>query len=101
MSLDGRKNNRGTIGNNGGRPSKTEELALIERLSPMDDLALKLLNDKLEQGDMSALKMFLEYRWSKPKQEVSLETDVNFKVPAPNVYNIAPPLSHSENEIEL
>jgi len=41
---DGRKNNSGKIGNNGGRPPKSEEIALIARLSPMDDLALKLLN---------------------------------------------------------
>ncbi len=64
---DGRKNNTGKIGNNGGRPPKSDEIALIARLSPMDDLALKLLNDKLEEGDMAALKMFMEYRWSKPK----------------------------------
>jgi hypothetical protein len=101
MHLDGRKNNRGTIGNNGGRPPKTEELALIERLSPMDDLALKLLNDKLEEGDMLALKMFMEYRWSKPRQEVSVEGDLTFNVPPPNVYNTAPPLPHSENEIDV
>jgi hypothetical protein len=101
MHLDGRKNNRGTIGNNGGRPPKTEELALIERLSPMDDLALKLLNDKLEEGDMLALKMFMEYRWSKPKQEVSVEGGLNFNVPPPNVYNTAPPLPHSENEVDV
>ena len=98
---DGRKNNSGTLGNNGGRPPKSEELALISRLSPMDDLALKLLNDKLEEGDMSALKMFMEYRWSKPKQEVSVDGDLNFRIPGPVIYNTAPPLAHSENEIDV
>ena len=98
---DGRKNNSGTLGNKGGRPPKSEELALIARLSPMDDLALKLLNDKLEEGDMSALKMFMEYRWSKPKQEVSVDGDLNFRIPSPVIYNTAPPLSHSENEIDV
>jgi hypothetical protein len=92
---------RGGSRENAGRKPKSEELALIARLSPMDDLALKLLNDKLEDGDMSALKMFMEYRWSKPKQEVSVDGDLNFRVPAPNVYNTAPPLSHSENEIDV
>jgi hypothetical protein len=92
---------RGGAREGAGRKPKTDEIALIERLSPMDDLALKLLNDKLEEGDMTALKMFFEYRWSKPKQEVSIDGDLNFKVPGPNVYNLAPPLSHSENEIDV
>ena len=67
----------------------------------MDDLALNLLNDKLEEGDMLALKMFMEYRWSKPKQEVAVDGGLNFTVPAPNVYNTAPPLPHSENEVDV
>jgi hypothetical protein len=92
---------RGGAREGAGRKPKTDEIALIERLSPMDDLALSLLNDKLEEGDMTALKMFMEYRWSKPKQEVSIDGDLNFKVPAPNVYNSAPPLPHSENEIDV
>jgi hypothetical protein len=97
---DGRKNNTGKIGNNGGRPPKSDEIALIARLSPMDDLALKLLNDKLEEGDMAALKMFMEYRWSKPKQEVSVDGDLLLSIPAPIIYNTAPPLANNENEIE-
>jgi hypothetical protein len=53
--------NRGGARENAGRKPKSDEIALIARLSPMDDLALKLLNDKLEEGDMAALKMFMEY----------------------------------------
>jgi len=30
-----------------------------------------------------------------------LDADINFKVPAPNVYNNAPPLSHNENEVDV
>ena len=30
--MDGRRNNKGTKGNKGGRPSKAEEMHLIERL---------------------------------------------------------------------
>ena len=93
--------NRGGARENAGRKPKAEEIALIARLSPMDDLALKLLNDKLEDGDMAALKMFMEYRWSKPKQEVSVDGDLNFRIPGPIIYNTAPPLSHSENEIDV
>ena len=97
---DGRKNNSGQIGNNGGRPPKSDEIALIARLSPMDNLALKLLNDKLEEGDMAALKMFMEYRWSKPKQEVAIDGDLMLSIPAPVVYNTSPPIANNENDIE-
>jgi hypothetical protein len=92
--------NRGGARENAGRKRKTDEIALIERLSPMDDLALKLLNDKLEEGDMAALKMFMEYRWSKPKQEVSVDGDLLLSIPAPVIYNTAPPLANNENEID-
>jgi len=92
--------NRGGARENAGRKRKSDEIALIERLSPMDDLALKLLNNKLEEGDMAALKMFMEYRWSKPKQEVSVDGDLLLSIPAPVIYNTAPPLANNENEID-
>jgi hypothetical protein len=92
--------NRGGARENAGRKPKADEIALIARLSPMDDLALKLLNDKLEEGDMAALKMFMEYRWSKPKQEVSVDGDLLLSIPAPVIYNTAPPLANNENEID-
>jgi hypothetical protein len=92
--------NRGGARENAGRKPKSDEIALIARLSPMDDLALKLLNDKLEEGDMAALKMFMEYRWSKPKQEVSVDGDLLLSIPAPVIYNTAPPLANNENEID-
>ena len=91
---------RGGARENAGRKPKSDEIALIARLSPMDDLALKLLNDKLEEGDMAALKMFMEYRWSKPKQEVSVDGDLLLNIPAPVIYNTAPPLANNENEID-
>jgi hypothetical protein len=91
---------RGGARENAGRKPKSDEIALIARLSPMDNLALKLLNDKLEEGDMAALKMFMEYRWSKPKQEVSVDGDLLLSIPAPVIYNTAPPLANNENEID-
>lgn len=92
--------NRGGARENAGRKPKADEIALIARLSPMDNLALKLLNDKLEEGDMAALKMFMEYRWSKPKQEVGIDGDLMLSIPAPVVYNTSPPIANNENDIE-
>jgi hypothetical protein len=92
--------NRGGSRENAGRKPKADEIALIARLSPMDDKALKLLNDKLDEGDMAALKMFMEYRWSKPKQEVAIDGDLLLSIPAPVIYNTAPPIANNENDIE-
>jgi hypothetical protein len=92
--------NRGGARENAGRKRKSDELELIARLSPMDHKALKLLNDKLDEGDMAALKMFMEYRWSKPNQKVSVDGDLLLNIPAPVIYNTAPPLANNENEID-
>tara|TARA_R110002153_G_scaffold159309_1_gene311446 strand:- start:307 stop:639 length:333 start_codon:yes stop_codon:yes gene_type:complete len=73
---DGRKNNKGQKGsaNKGGRPTKSKSQALIQRLSPMDDVALVALRDALLDGQGWAVKLFLQYRMGMPKQSVSVET---------------------------
>lgn len=53
-----------------GRKPKIDELALIERLSPMDDLALETMRTLIEANELGALKLFFEYRFGKPKQDI-------------------------------
>ena len=48
--MDGRRNNKGTKGNKGGRPSRSDEQKLIENLTPMNSIAL----DSLKQGAMGS-----------------------------------------------
>ncbi len=67
--MDGRKNNKGVAGK-AGRKSKAEEQALIEKLSPMEDLAHGKLKEALKEGKDWAIKMFFEYMYGKPKQVV-------------------------------
>ena len=93
--------NRGGARVGAGRPPKADEIALIERLSPMDDIALEALKSGVQMGDYNFIKLFFEYRWSKPKQDISLEGQVNLLIPAPIVYNQVPPLSDSENKIDV
>jgi hypothetical protein len=76
--IDGRKNNRGTIGNKGGRASKADEVALIERLSPMDNDALEALRKGVISGDYNFIKLFFEYRWSKPTQGIKVDGQLDF-----------------------
>jgi hypothetical protein len=93
-------NGRGGIRAGQGRPTKASELALIERLSPMDDIALKVLQEGVESGKYEFIKLFFEYRWSKPRQEVAIDGDLLLSIPAPVIYNQAPPLASTENDID-
>jgi hypothetical protein len=54
----------------------------------------------VESGKYEFIKLFFEYRWSKPKQEVSVDGDLLLSIPAPVIYNTAPPLANNENEID-
>ena len=51
-----------------GRKSKAEEQKLIERLSPMEDKAIKLLSTAMDEGQSWAIKMYFEYMYGKPKE---------------------------------
>ena len=68
--MDGRKNNGSRTGENrnAGRKPKATELQLIERLTPLEEIALKALEKGVKSGELGFLKLFLEYRFGKPKQ---------------------------------
>ena len=53
---------------NSGRKSKSEEIELIERLSPLDDEAFEQLKKGIARGEFAFIKLFFLYRWGKPKQ---------------------------------
>jgi hypothetical protein len=95
--------NRGGYRINSGRKSKSNELELVSKLTVYDNLALDTLLQGVKQGNFQFIKLFMEYRFGKPSQSISLEDIENaqISIPQPKVYNIAPPLAHSENEIEL
>lgn len=67
--MDKRKNNGGHS-TNGGRKSKAEEQSLIEKLTPLEPLAFKALNDALEDGKDWAVKLFFQYNFGMPKQVI-------------------------------
>ena len=73
--MDGRKNNKGTKGNKGGRPSKAEEQKLIQKLTPFNDLALKALQEGLEKKEQWSVKLYFEYFYGKPQQRVDVTTN--------------------------
>lgn len=76
--MDGRKNNRGQLGNKGGRKPKAEEQQLIEKLSPFEETALKKLEDAVKSGESWAIKLYFEYKYGKPRQTIEQSNTHSF-----------------------
>lgn len=79
--MDGRRNNGGhSTKGFAGRKPKAEEIELIERLSPLDDIAFEALKDGIKKKDFRYVKLFHEYRYGKPKEtkDINLDQDVPF-----------------------
>ena len=62
---------------------------------------LMALRSKAVKGDVRAAEVLLDRAYGKASQSLILDGNLSLKVPAPNVYNTAPPLAHSENEIDV
>jgi hypothetical protein len=76
--MDKRKKNGAKPGENRGqgRKPKADEVALIERLSPMDDEALRALQIGVKNGEFPFVKLFMEYRFGKPKETIDINADL-------------------------
>jgi len=77
--MDGRKNNGAKKGENRGqgRKPKANEAKLIEMMDGIMDCndLWAVIADKALQGCTASQKMWLEYRYGKPKQQVDVTTD--------------------------
>jgi len=51
-----------------GRKSKSEEINLIEKLSPLEDAAYNALKSGVEKGDFKYVQLFYNYYAGKPKE---------------------------------
>lgn len=60
--------NRGGARIGAGRKPKADEIELIEKLKPLDDMAFNELQKGLLTGDAAFLKLFMAYRFGQPKQ---------------------------------
>jgi hypothetical protein len=60
-----------------GRKSKSEEVKLIERLTPLEDKAYKALEAGIENGDFKYVQLFYHYYAGKPKEtkDITLNTE--------------------------
>ena len=55
---------------NSGRPKRMDEQAIIEKLSPMAETAFKVLEQKILEGDMVAIKLYMSYFIGLPTQKI-------------------------------
>lgn len=68
MKEDGRRNNGGN--KNAGRKPKADEIKLIEQMDAVlvPESVWMSLGEKVEAGDVQAIKTWLSYRFGMPKQ---------------------------------
>ncbi len=73
--MDNRKNNGAKVGEDRGqgRKPKATELELIELLSPLDEIAFKAIKKGVIAGEFPYIKLFLEYRYGRPKQQIEVQ----------------------------
>lgn len=60
-----------------GRPSKADEVKLIERLGPLEGKAFKALEKGIDTGDFKYVQLFYHYYAGKPKEtkDITLNTE--------------------------
>jgi hypothetical protein len=63
-----------------GRKHKADEIALIEKLSPLDELFFSKMEEAMDGGDPAILKLFAAYRWGQPRQTVDTSLSVDMGV---------------------
>ena len=61
-----------------GRKPKSEEIELIEKLKPLEDLAFAALKDGLEKKDFKFVQLYMNYRFGKPKEtkDITINEDM-------------------------
>jgi len=61
-------NNHGGKREGAGRPSKADEIKLIEKLTPMAPAAYKAMKEGIDRGDYKFVQLFFAYYAGKPKE---------------------------------
>ena len=81
--MDKRKENKGTIGNKGGRPSVKDELKGVDLASPHVEDSFIVLASIMKSSDensrdrIAAAKLLIEYGCGKPKETIENTHNIN------------------------
>lgn len=60
-----------------GRKKRVQEEELISKLYPMEDAAFEMLKKKIQEGDMKAVQLFLNYYIGLPTQKIESTIEGN------------------------
>jgi hypothetical protein len=71
------KTGRGGARENAGRKKRLEEHEIMERLSPLHDIAIQALSAGLEKHDMKAVDIYFRYAYGLPTQRVESKIEAN------------------------
>ena len=61
-----------------GRKSKADEVSLIEKLSPLEDIAFNAVKSGVEKGDFKYVQLFYNYYAGKPREtkDITINEDL-------------------------
>lgn len=60
-----------------GRPRRMDEEQIIAKLQPMAETAFRVLHQKVHEGDMKAIQLYLQYFIGLPTQKVENKIEGN------------------------
>lgn len=60
-----------------GRKRRMEEYEIIEKLQPMAEIAFNVLREKIADGDMKAIQIFMSYFIGLPTQKIESKIEGN------------------------
>ena len=68
-----------------GRKPKDEDLQMIEKLTPLDEMAFQKLKEGLDSGDFKYLRLYFLYRYGKPREQKEISINSNQEQPLFNI----------------
>lgn len=71
------KQGRGGAREGAGRKRRLEEHEIMERLSPLHDIAINALANGLEKNDMKAVDIYFRYAYGLPTQRIENKIEGN------------------------
>jgi len=60
---------------------KDKQIELIEKLTPLEPLALEKLEKGVKDGDFRFVKLYFEYRWGKAKETKDIKLAIENNLP--------------------
>jgi uncharacterized protein YpmB len=64
-----------------GRKPLEENIALINKLTPLDDIAFDMLKKGIEENKFPYLKIYLAYKYGKPREMKDINITSNQETP--------------------